>query len=95
MAPRRRVLRQNRFEDDEQHHPFQGELVELGGVTRLGAGLREDHRPGHIRDPAPQLAVHEVADTADAEAEWNERCHKVRHGEEVTLGLVRKPDHRR
>ena len=88
-----RVLAPEQVQDDEEHHTFQGELVELGGVTRLGACLREDDGPGHVRDPAPQLAVHEVADTADAETEWNERCHKVRHGEEVTLGLVRKPDH--
>ena len=60
---------------------------------RLGAGLREDDGPGHIGDPAPQLAVEEVADATDAEAERNERCYEVSHGEEVTVGLVSKPDH--
>lgn len=63
-------------------------------MTRLGAGFREDDGPRHIGDPAPQLAVEEVADPANAEAKRNERRHKVGHGEEVALGLVGKPDHR-
>ena len=41
----------------------------------------------------PQLTVEEVADATDAEAERNERCHEVSHGEEVAVGLVGKPDH--
>lgn len=89
----RRVLAPEQVEDDEQYHPFQCELVELGGVARLGARLREDDGPGHIGDPTPQLAVEEVADAADAEAKRNERCHEIGHGKEVALGLVGKPDH--
>lgn len=62
-------------------------------MTRLGACFREDDSPGYIGDPAPQLAIEEVANTANAEAKRNERSHKVGHGEEVALGLVGKPDH--
>ncbi len=89
----RRMLAPEQVEDDEQHHPFQGELVELGRMARLRARLREDDGPGHIGDPAPQLAVEEVADAADPETKRNERRHKIGHGEEVAPGLVGKPDH--
>lgn len=62
-------------------------------MTRLRASLGEYDGPGHIGDPAPQLAVQEVADATHAEAKRDQRCHEVGHGEEVALGLVSEPDH--
>src|SRR5690606_27455414 len=81
------------IQDNEKHDPFQRELIELGGMARLGPSLRKYDGPGHIGHPAPQLTVKEVADTAHTQTKRNERRHKVGHSKEVTIGLVGKPDH--
>src|SRR3546814_10018639 len=56
-------------EDREHENALQPRLVELARVARQVAGAREDDRPGHGRRPAPQLAVHEIGEAAEEEAE--------------------------
>jgi hypothetical protein len=64
-------------EDDQQRHPFQRELIELGRMARQCARRREDDAPGHLGDPAPQLTVDKVADAARPQAERDQRGDKV------------------
>jgi hypothetical protein len=69
----------------EQQQPFEAELVQLRRMTRLGgARLRKHHRPRQprIREPAPQLAVDEVADPARGKAGGHARRHQVGHLQE-------------
>src|SRR3546814_7498504 len=45
----------------------------------------EDDRPGHGRRPAPQLAVHEIGEAAEEEAEGHDAGDIVAEAQEIQL----------
>src|SRR3546814_4181687 len=49
----------------------------------------EDDRPGHGRRPAPQLAVHEIGEAAEEEAEGHDAGDIVAEAQEIQLFLAR------
>ena len=75
------------LQQDEQHHALQPGLVELARMARLRPAIREDHAPGHVGDPAPQLAIDEIGQPAEAQADRHHRRHPVAEGKRVELLL--------
>ncbi len=55
---------------DKKQQSFQGRFIQLRRMTRrvAGRGARKDHRPRHIRWPAPEFAVQEIGHTTEEQA---------------------------
>ena len=60
---------------DEEEHAFERRLVELARMARgdRGPPFGEDHAPGHVGRPPPELAVDEVGEPAEEEPERHRR----------------------
>ena len=84
----------NRREDDQQAEPFEPGLVELARVARQRAAEREDHRPGHVGRPAPQLAVDEVRDPAEEKPDRPDRAGDVAERQCRDAALIGEQQHR-
>ena len=64
----------------KKNRPFHEGLVQLGRMAGKGAGAGKDHGPRHIRGPPVELAVNEVADSSQAQADGRCDHGAVRHG---------------
>ena len=64
-------------EQDKQHQPLEEGLIELARMPRLGAGAGKDHPPRQVGRPAPQFAIDEVAQPAEAQADGRRRDQDV------------------
>lgn len=74
----------------EQHQPLEKCLVEHRGVARQRPGAGEDHAPGQVGGPTPQLGVDEVADSTEEQADRYQRGNEVGDGEKgqsLTAGV--------
>jgi hypothetical protein len=62
-------------------------LIKLAGVACELAGTRigEDHRPGHIGNPAPKLAIVKVGKAAQQHTHRHARRDVVAHPQEVEV----------
>ena len=77
--------------DDEQDQPLAEGLVELARMARHGARMGKDHRVGKVgRGPAPELAVDEIGDAAEEQADRRHRRRHVEHGERVEPAPARE-----
>src|SRR6185295_4333894 len=56
-------------EDGEQEDALEQRLVELARMARHGARGREDDAPGEAGRRAPELAVHEIGEPPEEQAE--------------------------
>src|SRR5690349_19199173 len=56
-------------QEGEQQDAFQPRLIQLAGVARLHVDMRKDDGPGHVGRPANQLAIHEICDPAEEQAD--------------------------
>src|SRR5579875_2583494 len=54
---------------EEEHGPFEERLVDLARMTGLRPPARKDHAPGQIGGTAEQLAIHEIGQAAEEEAD--------------------------
>src|SRR5262245_57268485 len=63
-------------------------------MSRIGTGAREDHAPGYIGGPAPELAIDKIGDAAEQQADRRGRGDRIRHGEERNLFRPRIEEHR-
>ena len=68
-----RPARINSREHHEQHQAFERRLVELARMARQRAAARKHHRPRHVGRAAPQLAVDEIGDAAEEQADRSRR----------------------
>ena len=80
-------------QDREQKDALEDRLVELARVARLRPAVREHHRPGNIAGPAVQLAVDEICDTAQKEADRHLRADRIGDGEQVDFHNAGVEDH--
>src|ERR1700704_1178136 len=55
----------------------------------LHVDLRKHHRPRNVGRPPPQLAVDEVAESAEAQPQWNEWRHEIGDLEPVLVANAR------
>ena len=62
-------------------------------MPRLRAAMREHHAPGHIRGPAEQLAIDEVGDAAEEQADRDRAHHGIADLEEGALAHVGEQPH--
>ena len=62
-------------------------------MARLRSAVREHHRPGDIAGPAVQLAVDEIRDTAQKEADRHLRADRIGDGEQVDFHNAGVKDH--
>ncbi len=76
--------------DDEdrrkQQHAFEEGLVELAGMARQRSAARKDHGPRHVADAAPQLAVDEIGQPAEEQADRRHDGHEI--GQHQGIDLV-------
>ena len=82
----------------EQQQPFHEELVDLRRMARQhGAAVRKHHAPRQIgrAEPAPQLAIDEVAHAPGSQPCRHARRDEVHHLQPRPLARTRKPQLRR
>src|SRR6185369_17590176 len=70
---------------DEQQQAFQCSFIELARMPRFRPGLGKDHRPGHISGATPELAIDEIGDPAEAEADRRRAGDHIGDSEEAEL----------
>jgi hypothetical protein len=75
----------DRHEHERKQHTFEERLIELAGMARQRAAARKDHGPRHVGDAAPQLAVDEVGQPAEEQADRHHEGHQIRQHERVDL----------
>ncbi|MEY9629200.1 hypothetical protein ABIA27_004235 [Sinorhizobium fredii] len=63
--------------DKEQQNALEKSLVKLARVARERTSGREDDRPGHGREPPPELAVDEIGNAAEEEADRDDGRHDI------------------
>ena len=80
-------------QDREQKDALEDRLVELARMARLRSAVREHHRPGNIAGPAVQLAVDEICDTAQKEADRHLRADRIGDGEQADFHNAGVKDH--
>ena len=77
--------------DDEQDQSLAEGLIELARMARLGARMRKDHRIGKVGGgPAPELAVDEIGDAPEEQADRRHHRRHVEHGERVEPAPARE-----
>ena len=81
-------------EDDQQAEPFEQGLVELARVARQRPAEREDHRPGHVGRPAPQLAVDEVREPPEEDPDRPDRAGDVAERQRRDAAVIGEPQDR-
>src|SRR6516165_9192304 len=85
LANPRRALED--VDDEEEEGALEPGLIELARMARLRPAGREDHGPGHVADAAPELAVDEIGDAAEEEADRYGADDDVAEAEEIDAAL--------
>ena len=78
--------------DGEQRDALEEGLVELAGMARQRTAAREHHGPGDVARAAPQLAVDEVGQPAEEQADRRHDGQKVAQQERIGLVAQREDD---
>src|SRR6185436_12026505 len=66
-------------EQAEERDALAGELIQLRRMPRRVARAAKHHRPGHVADAAPELAVDEIAQASRGDAGRHERRGEIHH----------------
>src|SRR5690242_6214540 len=84
-------------QEGEQQDAFQPRLIQLAGVARLHVDMRKDDGPGHVGRPANQLAIHEICDPAEEQADRRRSRDQIaeREGTELLAARIQhdRDDH--
>lgn len=81
--------------DDQQRQPFKARLIQLARVARQIVGGGENHRPRHIGNAAPQLAIDEIRQPAEQHPHRHADRNIIDHADEVQPIAPRNVSHRR
>jgi hypothetical protein len=75
------VVPQQQLQQHEQRKSLKSGLIELARMPWLRPAGREYHRPGHVGDPAPQLAIHEIRAAPEEQPDRHHRGDPIAEGQ--------------
>ena len=79
-------------EDQEKGDPLQARFIKLARMARFGSGAREDNPPRQVRRPTPKLAIDEIGEAAEEQAEGDARRCQIGEAHQIHLVHAGEPD---
>ena len=70
------------IEQNEEDRPLKHRLVELARMAGIGPAVGEDHGPRHVRNPAIELTIDEIGETAEEKTDRGGGADQVAEVEE-------------
>src|SRR6202163_4832028 len=89
-----RAAPHHQAKNDQQSESFKAGFVKLARMARDRPAAREDHGPGHVGGPPPQLAIDEVRDPAEQEPDRPDRAGDISEREPRHAALAGKSHYR-